>query len=134
MHDLINNVKVVHAVPSGAYANVAAINAAAVEVDIEDARSVIMFVTAGSIQATKNISITLQGANTSGGAYSTLKDPAGDDAKLTFTEAGQARVEVKDGELRRYLKILASTTDDGTSNLAVVIVAGRYETAGVDYS
>jgi hypothetical protein len=128
MHKITDNFSFDEAIPAAAYATASAANSAASEIDKEDAQNVVMYVSAGTVDST--LTVTLQGATSSGGSFADLTATDGNAATVTLSAAGDGKVEVRAEELKRYLKpnVEALTASD---EVCVAIVAGNYESLPV---
>ncbi|MFA7175076.1 MAG: hypothetical protein WC340_17010 [Kiritimatiellia bacterium] len=127
MHELTGNIVIAELIPAARYANAGAANAASVEKDIKDGQRVIMYVSAGVVGGVADLTVTLQGATTTGGALADLDDDAGADAELVLTAAGNDQVEVPAQGGRRFIKALVNQCD-ANDEFGVYAIIGHYET------
>ncbi len=128
MHKITDNFSFDEAIAASQYADQSAANSAAAEVDIEDAQNVVMYVSAATVGST--LTVTLQGATSSGGSFSDLTATDDNTATVSLTSAGDGKVEVRAEELKRYLKPNVEALD-ASDEVCVAIIAGNYETLPV---
>lgn len=107
-------------IAADAYANAAAANAAAQEVDTVDARNVVMVVVGTTI--TGDLKVKLQGSETHGGVMADLNAAC----EVTLAAAGIATIEFKGVSLKRYVQPLV-TAAAANDLYGVFVITGNHE-------
>jgi hypothetical protein len=87
-----------------------------------------MLLEPGTVGST--LTVTLQGATSSGGSFSDLTATDDNTATVTLSAAGDDTVEVRTEELKRYVKPNVEALDS-SDEVCVAIIAGNYETLPV---